>query len=124
MALGNANSQAQSRGKNKPVIVKRRKEVVLGKGLFTGTINMTPFPDLNKPLNACLLSTPDTTVFHNAAPGGNDFGGISVGDKIYTRRRVNDKFTLADGVYKGINDRGDNIAISILNGTIAALNRC
>ena len=31
MALGNANSSAQSRGKNKPVIVKRRKEVVTAK---------------------------------------------------------------------------------------------
>ena len=29
MALGNANTQAQSRGKNKAVVVKRRKEVVL-----------------------------------------------------------------------------------------------
>ena len=84
MALGNANSQAQSRGKNKPVIVKRRKEVVAGKGLFTGT-------------------------------------------KIYTRRRVNDKFTLSvDGAYKAINDRGDNVSISVVGGAVITngLNRC
>ncbi len=31
MALGNANGSSQSRGKNKPVIVKRRKEVVMAK---------------------------------------------------------------------------------------------
>jgi|TARA_R100000081_G_C4764205_1_gene141710 hypothetical protein len=123
MALGNANSQAQSRGKNKPVVVKRRKEVVLGKGLFTGTVNMTPFGDINKPLNACNLSAPDTTVFHDG--GGNDFDGIVVGTKVYTRRRVNDKFTLSvDGAYKALNDRGDNVSITIVNGAITALNRC
>ena len=32
MALGNANTTAQARGKNKSVIVKRRKEVVIAKG--------------------------------------------------------------------------------------------
>ena len=31
MALGNSNASAQSRGKNKAVVVKRRKEVVLAK---------------------------------------------------------------------------------------------
>ena len=31
MALGNSNSSAQSRGKNKAVVVKRRKEVVAAK---------------------------------------------------------------------------------------------
>ena len=123
MALGNSNAQAQSRGKNKPVIVKRRKEVVLGKGLFTGTINMTPFPDVNKPLSACALGTPDTTVFHDG--GGDNFAGVTIGTKVYTRRRVNDDFTLStDGAYKAINDRGDNVSITIVNGAMTSLNRC
>ena len=123
MALGNANSQAQSRGKNKPVIVKRRKEVVLGKGLFTGTIvNLAGDP--NKPLAVCALGTPDTTVFHDG--GGNNFGGIVPGTKIYTKRRVNDRFALADGAYKALNDRGDNVSITVFGGAITAngLNRC
>ena len=39
MALGNANTSAQSRGKNKSILVKRRKEVVLAKtyGSISGT---------------------------------------------------------------------------------------
>jgi|TARA_R100000479_G_scaffold105410_1_gene52730 hypothetical protein len=121
MALGNANSKAQSRGKNKPVIVKRRKEVVAGKALFTGTILNLPV-DVNKPLNACGLGTPDTIVFHDG--GGDNFGGVVIGTKVYTRRRVNDKFALATGAYKAIDDRGSNVSISIVNGGITALNRC
>ena len=31
MALGNANASAQARGKNKPVEIKRTKEVVMAK---------------------------------------------------------------------------------------------
>ena len=122
MALGNSNAQAQSRGKNKPVIVKRRKEVVAGKALFTGTILNMPV-DVNKPLNACALGTPDTTVFHDG--GGDNFANLQVGTKVYTRRRVNDDFTLStDGAYKAINDRGDNVSITIVNGAITAMNRC
>ena len=122
MALGNANSQAQSRGKNKPVIVKRRKEVVAGKALFTGTVNIIP-TDVNKPLNACVLpGTPDTIVFHDG--GGDDFGGIVIGTKVYSRRRVNDRFALADGAYKALDDRGSNVSITVVNGAITNLIRC
>ena len=121
MALGNANSQAQSRGKNKPVIVKRRKEVVLGKGLFTGTIKNLAM-DVGKPLSACVLGTPDTTVFHDGI--GDNFAGVTLGTKVYTRRRVNDKFALADGAYKAINDRGDNVSITVINGAMTRLDRC
>ena len=121
MALGNSNSKAQSRGKNKPVVVKRRKEVVAGKALFTGTIVSSPV-DVNKPLNACILGTPDTIVFHDG--GGNNFAGVTTGTKVYTRRRVNGRFALADGAYKALNDRGDNVSISIVNGAMTALNRC
>ena len=121
MALGNANSKAQSRGKNKPVIVKRRKEVVAGKALFTGTILNMPV-DPSKPLNACALGTPDTTVFHDG--GGNHFAGVVIGTKVYTRRRVNGRFALANGAYKALNDRGENVSITIANGAMTALIRC
>ena len=121
MALGNANSQAQSRGKNKPVIVKRRKEVVAGKALFTGSILNLP-GDPGKPLAVCGLGTPDPIVFHDG--GGDNFGGVSPGTKVYTRRRVNDRFALADGAYKAINDRGDNVSITIANGAMTRLDRC
>ena len=121
MALGNANTQAQSRGKNKPVVVKRRKEVVLGKGLYTGTILNLP-GDPGKPLAVCALGTPDTIVFHDG--GGNNFAGVTTGTKVYARRRVNDRFALADGAYKALNDRGDNVSITIVNGAMTALNRC
>ena len=39
MALGNANTTAQSRGKNKSILVRRRKEVVVAKGYSTVNIN-------------------------------------------------------------------------------------
>ena len=43
MALGNANTSAQARGKNKPVVVKRRKEVVMAKNYNSFQIHESDF---------------------------------------------------------------------------------
>ena len=113
MALGNSNAQAQSRGKNKPVIVKRRKEVVAGKSLFTGTIS--PISETGH-LKACTnpALTPSLHIFHDGA--GPD--RYLPGTKIYTRRRVNDAFTLADGFYAVDDGREGKGSIEIVNGAL------
>lgn len=93
MALGNANTSAQARGKNKPVVVKRRKEVVMAKDYNSFEIVKESFAGVRY---ACESSASvNTTVYHNgssAAPGKND--------KVYTRPRANGKYLLKDGFYK------------------------
>ena len=90
MALGNANASAQSRGKNKPVIVKRRKEVVVAKGYteILGTaVNGT---------SACALSLGSNKYYHD---GSGTFPATN--DKVYSRQRANSKYGLKNGYYKG-----------------------
>lgn len=93
MALGNANTSAQARGKAKPVIVKRRKEVMLAKSYHSFEIKKEGFSTTR---DACQsFSSMNLTVYHNgssAAPGKTD--------SIYTRPRANAKFLLEDGYYK------------------------
>ncbi len=69
MALGNSNSSAQSRGKNKAVVVKRRKEVVLAadyKAFSTGAVKTDV-------INSCNISTGSMTTeyFHDGSHGSN-----------------------------------------------------
>ena len=108
MALGNANTSAQARGKAKPVIVKRRKEVVLAKGYNSFQIHETGFVNV---ISACgSVASCNRTVYHdgsNAYPTKNDF--------IYTRPRKNDKFLLEDGYYKA-SIGGANNYLSVVGG--------
>jgi|TARA_Y100000033_G_C2747511_1_gene111929 hypothetical protein len=96
MALGNANNSAQSRGKNKPVIVKRRKEVVLAKSYtaITGSTNQGAVTGSV----ACAVDNSDVnlTYYHNNT--GQDCP--TAGSKVYSRPRANDRFLLTDGMYK------------------------
>ena len=81
MALGNANTSAQARGKNKPVIVKRRKEVVLAKtyNSVSGTIKEVAA--------ACGTRNPlNETYYHN---GGRSTP--SVNDIVYVSRRADNE---------------------------------
>ena len=97
MALGNANTSAQARGKAKPVMVKRRKEVVLGKSLtaITATVVLT---SATNGAQACALV--GSTAFDKEYYVDNITGGIpDVGAKIYTRSRVNDRYLLEPGMY-------------------------
>ena len=91
MALGNANTSAQSRGKNKPVIVKRRKEVVTARDYnsFLGTAS----PEGSA---ACSTSAAvDQTYYHDGA------GSVpAVGDLVYSRKRAGSRYFLPAGHYK------------------------
>ena len=115
MALGNANTSAQARGKAKPVIVKRRKEVVLAKNyteMAASTVQSRA---------ACgFTGTLSETLYHN--------GSSSVpttGDTVYSRRRVNSKYGLKTGHYKvQISSRTYNIQITSDDGVIAAVTTC
>tara|TARA_R100001443_G_C3344002_1_gene175126 strand:- start:929 stop:1324 length:396 start_codon:yes stop_codon:yes gene_type:complete len=97
MALGSANTAAQARGKNKSVKLKRYKEVKLAKGggSFVGSANLGTAKSANK--TACSTSVLDVniTYYHNGS-----LGVPAVGDKIYAKRRYNDKYLAADGFYK------------------------
>ena len=120
MALGNANTQAQSRGKNKPVVVKRRKEVVAGKSLYTMTIDPAVARDER---TACAMPSGNvnTVVYHNGSSNDNP----DAGSKVYTRPRVNDKYLLADGSYHISDGRGGFGSIIIIGGALAQRpNRC
>lgn len=130
MALGNANSSAQSRGKNKPVIVKRRKEIILAKSStsFVGTLNLGTAKSVTK--TACGTSVLDVniTYYHN--------GSLSipaVGDKIYAKRRYNDKYLAADGFYKvranaptgpGPHPAPRYYKLRMVNGLVVSVNIC
>ena len=114
MALGNANSSAQSRGKNKPVIVKRRKEVVAARGynsFASSTVQAS---------NACRLSgSLGETFYHNGSrtlPAANDV--------VYLTRRANPRGVLEAGHYK-IVIGGRNYSIQVgSSGVVLAVTTC
>ena len=95
MALGNANSSAQARGKNKPVIVKRRKEVVAAKN-YTQILAS----DVQR-ASACALNTRSACTkfyYHDGSAALPQ-----VGDKVYFRKRASDRHLLEAGHYKTTN---------------------
>ena len=115
MALGNSNSSSQSRGKNKPVIVKRRKEVVLAKG-YT---EMAASPVQSRA--ACgYRGTLSEALYHNGSSAVP-----TTGDTVYSRRRVNSEYGLKNGYYKvQISSRTYSIQITSNDGVIAAVTAC
>jgi len=114
MALGNANSSAQSRGKNKPVIVKRRKEVVAARGynsFASSTVQAS---------NACRFGgSLSETFYHNGSrtlPAANDV--------VYSTRRANPRGVLEAGHYKiVIGGRNYNMQVGS-SGVVSAVNGC
>lgn len=92
MALGNANSSAQSRGKNKAVVVKRRKEVVIAKDY--NTVTMSP-PQAN-PIAACTYSGDGyVTYYHN---GSNALPVLN--DIVYKDKRARNPNRFVSGHYQ------------------------
>ena len=80
MALGNANSSAQSRGKNKPVIVKRIREVVAAENFYLINSSVRLEVDL---LSVCGTSPSiNQTYYYN---GSNSLFPV-VNDIIYTSK--------------------------------------
>ena len=115
MALGNANTSAQARGKNKPVIVKRRKEVVLAK-----TYNSVSGTTVEARA-ACGTRNPlSETYYHNGSRSTP-----SVNDRVYISRRADDRRgALQDGFYKVTADSRSFKSIQITNGVVAAVENC
>jgi hypothetical protein len=95
MALGNANTTAQARGKNKSVIVKRRKEVVAARGYNSFQVS-SALTGISNAQGICSSSASiNNTVYHNgssAAPVANDL--------VYIRARASEKYLLEDGYYR------------------------
>ena len=115
MALGNANTSAQSRGKNKSILVRRRKEVVLAKtyGSISGTTVQARA--------ACGYSgSLSETYYHN---GGRSTPNVN--DIVYVSRRADDRRgVLQDGFYKITADNRFFFSISIRHGVVAAVESC
>jgi len=115
MALGNANTSAQARGKNKPVIVRRRKEVVLAKtyGSISGTtVQARAACDTRDSLGE--------TYYHNGS-GSTP----RVNDRVYVSRRADDRRgVLQDGFYKVTADNRTFVSIQITSGVVAAVENC
>ena len=114
MALGNANTTAQARGKNKPVIVKRRKEVVMAKD-YNSFSSSTVQASI-----ACRFSgSLGETFYHNGSrtlPAANDV--------VYLTRRANPRGVLEAGHYK-IVIGGRNYSIQVSSsGVVLAVTTC
>ena len=119
MALGNSNTNAQARGKNRPVVVKRRKEVVAAKSFhaITGSVE-TGETSHN---NTCSTSEAvNQTYYHNASSAS----GYTSGTTFYTRARENDRYKLANGYYKVTHDGSTFKSIQIANGRISSMSTC
>lgn len=115
MALGNANTTAQARGKNKAVKIKRHKEIQTAKGYTSFSSTTTQ----SNGSNAC-AATMDQTYYHDgsgALPG--------VGDKVYFKQRAGDRFLLGVGHYKIDLGRGAFKSISIdSSGEVDGVSNC
>ena len=117
MALGNANTSAQARGKAKPVMVKRRKEIVMAKGY--NIVNCGP--KLTE--NTCRI-TRDNEV--TASYFYNGSGQVpEAGDIVYPKRRADSRNVLAAGHYKigPYSGRYKNMEIGS-NGVVSAVTNC
>ena len=114
MSLGNANSSSQSRGKNKPVIVKRRKEVVMAKDYNSFTSSPT------QASNACRFGESlSETFYHNGAaalPASDDV--------VYLTRRADPRGIVEAGHYKIlVGGRNYNMQIGE-SGVVSAVTAC
>ena len=116
MALGNANSSAQSRGKNKPVIVKRRKEVVTAKNYRSIICGRRA---ANKPAS-CSGTAVGELLYHNgssAIPAVNDI--------VYTSKRARNPNSIEAGYYKVDGGGGRFKTLNIdSSGVVTASENC
>tara|TARA_R100000544_G_C2208421_1_gene50584 strand:- start:38 stop:385 length:348 start_codon:yes stop_codon:yes gene_type:complete len=114
MSLGNSNSSSQSRGKNKPVIVKRRKEVVIARDYNSFTSSPT------QASNACRFGESlSETFYHNGAaalPASDDV--------VYLTRRADPRGIVEAGHYKIlVGGRNYNMQIGE-SGVVSAVTAC
>ena len=114
MALGNANTTAQARGKNKAVKIKRHKEVQTAKG-WTSFSSSTVQSNGS---NAC-AATMDQTYYHDGSSSAP-----TAGDKVYSKARANDRYFLADGHYKIDGGGGRFKAMPVTSGVVGSISDC
>ena len=112
MALGNSNSSAQSRGKNKAIVVIRRKEQVAARGFHS--LSGSTVESGNAA--ACALGSTPNTYYHD----GSSAAGYTTNDYVYTEKRLNSRFYLPDGYYKVSHDGSTFKSIQISSGQIAS----
>ena len=120
MALGNSNTTAQARGKNKATKIRTRKDKDTArdyKAFSTAAVETGN-------TEACAISTGSMTIecFHDGSHASNL--PFNVDDKVYTTKRTNPRFYLPDGYYKIGPDRGRYYSIQVTNGKVAARTSC
>ena len=115
MALGNSNTSAQTRGKNRPILVRRRKEVVMAKdynSISGTTVQARAACDTRDSLSE--------TYYHNGS-GSTP----RVNDRVYISRRADNRRGLVeDGFYKVTADSRTFVSIQITSGVVAAVENC
>ena len=104
MALGNANTAAQARGKNKAVKIRRHKEIKAADRYlsFTGSALATTRSD------ACRLRDINITYYHN---GRNPIP--RAGEIIYREKRARANNRFGPGYIQFQDDRGRGFTIEI-----------
>ena len=119
MALGNANTSAQARGKNKAVKIQRRKEVVSAKGFhaITGSIENG---ETTHSASCGTSEAVNVTYYHNAGSASGYTGGTT----FYTRARENRRYHLANGYYKVTHDGSTFKSIEIVSGRVSSIATC
>ena len=116
MALGNANTAAQARGKNIGARIKKRKEVESAASFiaFQGSALQSS--------DACSLDNSDVniTYYHDGT------GTLpQVGDKVYTTKRLNTKFLVGDNKHFKVGpDRGRYFNVNYRSGVVASVSTC
>tara|TARA_Y100000004_G_scaffold8250_1_gene9251 strand:- start:1067 stop:1426 length:360 start_codon:yes stop_codon:yes gene_type:complete len=112
MGLGNNMSMGKARGKAKPVMVRRMKEV----------LDASSYTEIQgsavQGSAACSQTTLNVTYYHD----GSHVSGLplNAGDKLYTRKRLNSRFYPANGHIKVGPDRGRYSNIEVTDGAVRA----
>ena len=119
MALGNANTSAQARGKSKAVKVKRRKEVVAGKS-FHAISGSAETGQTTLSSTCSVTNVVNITYYHNAGSAS----GYTRGTTFYIRARDNKRYALANGYYKVTHDGSTFKSIEIVNGRVNSMVTC
>ena len=112
MALGNANTSAQARGKNKATKIRTAKDRVGARSFHALSGSTVESGDAA----ACALGSTPNTYYHNAGSAG----GYTTGTYVYTSRRAYDKHYLPNGYYKVSHDGSTFKSIQISSGQIAS----
>ena len=119
MALGNANTSAQARGKNKAVKIQRRKEVIAAK-IFHAITGSVETRETTHSASCSTRQAVNVTYYHNAVSAS----GYERGTAFYTRARVNDRYKLANGYYKVTHDGSTFKSIEIVSGRVNSISTC